>query len=289
MAVPGMLLDRAGRMYCRYHQTKSMIYVEHKPTSLLRRFVRSLWYVTGPVNEHRRERMLPSGCAHIVLSLSRDYLTECREGSPDERTAPALLVGQRSLYELVATSDFTELAGVLFIPGTAPALVNDRADLISNRTLPLDQLWPGSSDYLRSCMLQKSSPEARLRIFEDCLVALLNPTARSFAWTPHPAVRFALEELKKRPTQRSIADLARHSGWSERRFSQIFREQVGFAPKTWQRLQRFQRATEQIQARPGVAWAEMAIQCGFYDQAHLANEFRAFAGIDLTAYTNLAS
>jgi transcriptional regulator GlxA family with amidase domain len=32
-------------------------------------------------------------------------------------------------------------------------------------------------------------------------------------------------------------------------------------------------------------WAELAVECGFYDQAHLANEFRAFSGIDASTYT----
>ena len=100
----------------------------------------------------------------------------------------------------------------------------------------------------------------------------------------HPAVRFALEQFARGSNRLSIAEVARSSGWSERRFSQLFREQVGFAPKVWCRLQRFQRAVWQLRAGADVPWAELAIECGFYDQAHLANEFRSFSGIDLTTY-----
>jgi AraC-like DNA-binding protein len=91
-------------------------------------------------------------------------------------------------------------------------------------------------------------------------------------------------QLERRP-QLSLAELARQSGWSERHFTQVFREQIGFTPKVWHRLQRFQRAVRQLQAVRGVSWAELAISCGYYDQSHFANEFRAFAGIDLTTYT----
>ena len=31
-------------------------------------------------------------------------------------------------------------------------------------------------------------------------------------------------------------------------------------------------------------WPELALDCGFYDQSHLANEFRAFSGISPTTY-----
>jgi hypothetical protein len=53
-----------------------MLYIERKPGLALRRFVRSLWYASTPFVEHRRERILPSGCAHIVVSLSQDFLTD---------------------------------------------------------------------------------------------------------------------------------------------------------------------------------------------------------------------
>jgi len=34
-------------------------------------------------------------------------------------------------------------------------------------------------------------------------------------------------------------------------------------------------------------WAELAMECGYYDQSHFANEFRAFSGIDATTYCAL--
>jgi hypothetical protein len=84
-----------------------------------------------------------------VVSLSQDFLTDCPEDRAEEGTAPAPMVGQRSVYEIIATADLVDLAGVLFMPGAVPAFVADRADLISNRTLPLDQIWSGYADNLQ--------------------------------------------------------------------------------------------------------------------------------------------
>jgi AraC-like DNA-binding protein len=261
-----------------------MVNIERKPAVPLRSFVRSLWYTSTPFVEDGRELILPNGCAHIVVSLSRDFLTECRQDRPPQPTAPALMAGQRSVYEIVATADLVDLAGVHFMPGAVPAFVADRADLISNRSLPLDQIWPGFTDTLRSRMLEGCSPEARLDLLEDCLAELLITSDTLDSWTPHAAVKFALQEFERDSSEFSIADLARRSGWSERRFSQIFREQVGFPPKVWYRLRRFQRAVRHLQAGAKVSWAEIAASCGFYDHAHLANEFRPFSGMDLTTY-----
>lgn len=256
-----------------------MIYIERKPNTHLRRFVRSLWYAKAPFVPHARERILPSGCAQIVLSLSRDFLTDCPEGQPEQRVAPALLVGQRSRYEIIATADLLDIAGVLFEPGALPAFVPDRADLLSNQRVPLDQIWPGTADTLRARILEASSPQARLRVLDNWLATLLTES-----YLPHPAVEFALQQGAEDSNRLSIADLTRSTGWSERRFSQIFREQVGFPPKVWLRLQRFQRALRQLRAGVEIPWAELAVECGFYDQAHFANEFRSFSGIDVTTY-----
>jgi AraC-like DNA-binding protein len=166
--------------------------------------------------------------------------------------------------------------------------VADRADLISNRSVPLDQIWCGATDDLRSHMLQAPSPESRLQIIENHLAALLSNRSTHGVLALHPAVKFALEQFGRESNHVSIAAVAQHSGWSERRFSQVFREQIGFTPKVWHRLQRFRRAVGQLRAGVEVPWAQVAIECGFYDQAHLANEFRAFSGIDLTTYTAMA-
>lgn len=82
----------------------------------------------------------------------------------------------------------------------------------------------------------------------------------------------------------AVSDVARGTGWSERRFSQVFREEIGLTPAVWRRVQRFQRAIGQLHAGRRVRWEELALDCGFYDQAHFANEFRAFSGMDATTY-----
>jgi AraC-like DNA-binding protein len=98
-------------------------------------------------------------------------------------------------------------------------------------------------------------------------------------------VDFALSKFQYAPCRSTVREVARSTGLSERRFSQVFREQVGLSPKAWTRIQRFQRAVRQLHAGVDLPWADLALDCGFYDQSHFANEFRAFSGIDATTYT----
>ncbi len=135
-----------------------------------------------------------------------------------------------------------------------------------------------SCDTLR----ELTNPAARLEFLESYLVQRI--TARL---PRHAMVEFALDRFARSAQVATVSEVAKGAGWSERRFSQVFREQVGFSPKLWCRLLRFQRALRQLHAGVDQPWAELALECGFYDQSHFANEFRAFCGIDATTYSAL--
>jgi len=54
-----------------------------------------------------------------------------------------------------------------------------------------------------------------------------------------------------------------------------FRDEIGLPPKTVAKLIRFERARDLAGTLP---WAELAFECGYNDQSHLINEFRAITG-----------
>lgn len=259
-----------------------MIYLVRKPAPPLAPFVQVLWYAQAPLKEHKRERVLPSGCVEVILSLSRDFLMDCPEGEPDRPNAPGLVVGARSVYEIIDTADMNALIGIHFRPGGFGPFVGDCADRFSNQSLPLDQLWGASAWVLRDALREIPCAEARLAFLESYLLERF--TARR---PRHALVDYALGRFQQDSQASTVRQVARSIGWSERRFSQVFREQVGFPPKVWCRIQRFQRAVQQLHAGADLKWAELALECGFYDQSHFANEFRAFSGIDATTYSAL--
>lgn len=82
----------------------------------------------------------------------------------------------------------------------------------------------------------------------------------------------------------SVVECATSVGISERRLSQVFREEIGVAPKLWRRLRRFQAARQALYRKADVPWAILALDCGYYDQSHFANDFKAFSGIDPSTY-----
>jgi AraC-like DNA-binding protein len=244
-----------------------------------------LWYAQVKDPAHKRERILPNGCVQVILNLARDYLLDCPEGQDDRRMAPALVIGARSVYEIVDSSDLADLIGIVFAPGGFVPFASDAVDLFSNRSVALEATWGESARGLRDRLREVSSPQARLQCLETFLLERFEPPILGRRPQRCVEIDFAIRRFQGAPNVLTVRQMAKETGWSERRFSQVFREEVGLSPKTWFRVQRFQRAVRQIHAGVDVRWAELALDCGFYDQSHFANEFRAFAGIDATTYS----
>jgi AraC-like DNA-binding protein len=80
-----------------------------------------------------------------------------------------------------------------------------------------------------------------------------------------------------------VSELARAAGWSSRQLGARFRTEIGLTPKEAGRVVRFDRARRLLQRRVTACrptdLADLAAGCGYYDQAHLAREFRALAGV----------
>jgi AraC-like DNA-binding protein len=114
-----------------------------------------------------------------------------------------------------------------------------------------------------------------------------------------PEVGYAWRRLRETRGGVGVAELAAETGLSARRLGSLFRAETGLAPKEAGRVFRFAHARRRIgQAAMGgglgtagvggpggpggggttATFARLAAECGFYDQAHLAREFRALAG-----------
>ena len=262
-----------------------MIYIEHTPAAPLNRCIRAIWYNQNAHPEHRFERMLPSGCVQIILNLAHDYFLDGPNPQSVHNPAPSLVVGARSVYEIVDTSDMADLIGIVFRPAGFAPFAGDAVHLFSNRFVSLEDIWGGSTVTLRDRLREIPSPAARLRCLEDYLLRTFAASLERSTPPRDTMVDYALSQFERAPLASSVRSVARYTGWSERRFSQVFREQVGFSPKVWTRIRRFQRAVAQLHAGVDLPWAEMALDCGYYDQSHFANEFRAFSGIDATTYS----
>jgi AraC-like DNA-binding protein len=99
----------------------------------------------------------------------------------------------------------------------------------------------------------------------------------------HPAVQRARDYLHAHPAEAvTLSDLAEVSGLSMYRLARTFKTETGLAPHAYQVQLRVLRAKRLLAAGHGIA--ETAVQCGFFDQAHLTSQFKRHVGITPGVY-----
>lgn len=115
---------------------------------------------------------------------------------------------------------------------------------------------------------------ARFRLIDSVLAKRLEA-----ARPPSAELVWAWRRLVETDGRLAIGALAEELGWSRKRIAARFREQIGLPPKAFARLLRFERARAVVEgSRQRPDWARVALECGYYDQSHLVNDFRAFSG-----------
>jgi AraC-like DNA-binding protein len=67
-------------------------------------------------------------------------------------------------------------------------------------------------------------------------------------------------------------------------FGSCFRNEVGLSPKAFCRIRRFNEVLRHIERLATIDWLDVALSCGYFDQAHFNHDFRAFAGLSPSAY-----
>jgi len=104
------------------------------------------------------------------------------------------------------------------------------------------------------------------------------------AHVPDPAITRAVVLIEQSAGAARMDQLTQAVNLSPRQFDRRFLAAVGLQPKAFARIVRFQAVLAAYRHRDFPRWADLALHCGFYDQAHLANEFRQFAGVPPTDF-----
>jgi AraC-like DNA-binding protein len=257
-----------------------------EPRPILRPFVKTLWAMdqsTSPLSLLAdRERVLPTGTMHLAIRLSNhplrlfDDVNDCTK----REIGYAIVGGARETYYVRDISEPASSVGAQLLPGASVLLFGVSADELAGRHTPLEDLWGHSAVEIRERLLEGGSLERQLDIFESLLVARL-PRLRGL----HPAVAHALERF---PTTADVREVVRQTGYSHRRFIELFSRAVGLTPKLYCRVLRFQRVVELVAAKQSGSRVDVALAAGYSDQPHFSRQFREFAGVTPSEYDELS-
>ncbi len=238
-----------------------MAYREILPHLALRPFVDRFWILTAAPGAEPR-RILPDGCIDVIIDVDPD----------SEGFGQAVTVGTMTRATLFHPRTRVCSAAVRFRPGGAAPFLRLPADALTDRVLAAGD---AGARWIALGAEAAPDPSGAIAALEQRLLARLHATAR-----PDRAVAHAIGRLFGAAPP-SIDELGRDIGWTRQHLARRFRAEVGVGPKQLARVARLQRAVDQLQrdgaAPPSLAGA--AVDLGYFDQAHMARDFRELAGL----------
>ena len=228
------------------------MYREYKPNAPLASSVECFWTLEAGARPFSH-LVLPDGCVDIVFWA---------EGG-------LRAVGAMTSGLVTPVPAGGRFCGVRFRPGRAGRFLRNAPSELTGDWAGLESLWGGPARILKEQLSETASPMQQVHLLASALK--VPELAESPFDKAMSAVIVANGAL-------GLEDAARHANLSARQFRRRCLEETGLAPKQLFRVLRFRRALRLLSLAPRRGWAQLAAECGYYDQAHLIRDFRQFSG-----------
>jgi AraC-like DNA-binding protein len=240
------------------------------PHPALRQHVRTLsgWYerTDGPVVRDE----LPGGRIVLVVSFGPRM-------DIDGRSYGSFVAG---LYDRPAHTEhdgFGHGIQAYLTPLGARRLFGMPMGELTGQAVELEDLMGPAASELAERLATAPDWATWIDVFERAIAA------RVLAAPPvAPELDWAWKRMVESDGAVAVAELAAQTGWSRRHLAIRCRAELGMPPKALARILRFERAVARL--REGDDLAALALDAGYYDQAHFNRDFRAFTGATPTAY-----
>ena len=261
-----------------------MFFEIHQPPFPLSDFLDSLIYFEDMRPSHSLDRFLPDGNTELIIDLSDapqhihnndtlEIVQSCRHAwVSGVRTRPITIPSGRESRKLV----------VIFKKGMARPFYPFPMNELTDSVVMADLVFGRRILDLRERLISARSPQEMFQLVELFLLNMAGD--KLYENTKSNCVKYAVASMLRQPTLFNFKKLGEQIGYSQKHFIDLFKGQVGVPPKQYLKIARFQKAIKTIEKNQPIQWSGIAMDSGFYDQAHFINDFKAFSGFTPNEY-----
>jgi AraC-like DNA-binding protein len=247
-----------------------MTYHQILPTGAAREFVECYWFLQHDGAEAGAiQRVVPDGTPELIFNLGQPF-----DGFSNGqwRTQPTcFLAGQITGPLLLRPNGPAKILGVRFLPQGAGRMLGSPMSETTGCIVPVQDLSPVLARNLDRA-LESASVADQMASIETAIQQYARINGKD-----DPLVNEAVRQIAVDRGTLDLDSLARDLGLSLRQLERRFLSVVGLSPKLFCRMRRFQSVFQAIEHNCA-KWADAAITCGYYDQAHLIRDFHEFSG-----------
>src|SRR6266571_746165 len=232
-------------------------HMRRRPPTDLQPWIDLYWMVTWDLSEPLLQETLPHPNIHLVFEGGRAQV-----GGVSTKKFSRLLQGKSGVF------------GVKFRPGAFRAFMKAPTASLLDRVVPANKIFGDDVERFETACREAAWNESKLMKASTGFFRGRIPKT-------DPKVARAgelVESILQNREIKTVDDLARHSRINKRSLQRMFLEYVGVNPKWVIRRFRLHGLLGRFNGDETPDWAEVAVELGYFDQAHLINDFRAIVG-----------
>ena len=242
------------------------------PAASLSSWIDHYWMVVWDLRglEPYRAQMLPHPNFQVVFEASGSQV-----GGVSTRMFTRVLEGESHVF------------GVKFSAGAFRPFLRGPASSLADRTVAVTQVLGEEVGALEAILISRDTSEDDMIAAANAFFLPRLPAA------PDETIVLAGQLVRRILEDRDIKtvdDLVSKAGIGKRTLQRVFNEYVGVNPKWVIRRYRLHELIERVHdSQNPVDWAQLALELGYFDQAHLINDFRSIVGCSPVQYQKQAS
>ncbi|WP_069609041.1 helix-turn-helix domain-containing protein [Leptospira tipperaryensis] len=242
-------------------------HARYLPSPSLEFFIEHHWTVEWDLRgkEPQLAETLPHPSVHLVIDKDKSRIQGIIEG--------------KFSYLL---KDLGKVWGVKFKPGAFYPFYRKAIRSLQNRSIPIDSVFSVDVLRLENSILSAKNDEERLETIEQILLQRLPEKDENVLW-----IQEVIDSIFKNPNIRKVEDLANRLRINKRTLQRQFSRYVGVTPKWVIQRYRLHEAAERLEKGENVDGIQLALDLGYFDQAHFIKDFKNIVGKSPEQYSKL--
>ncbi len=243
------------------------MYKEYSPDLLLSPYIDKYWATQGVLIGEQRMKIAGDCCVDIIFA----YGESARIRSMEDYCP--YIVGTMSSYAEELFFKEINMLGIRFKPGGIKAFVRLQVNELNNIKVDLksfDSLF--DQDFYLS--LQGTDNVTKLIEYINSYLLAKLP----FLYETEERVVYAVNLIDSYKGVIPVKEVADKACLSSRQFERLFKNAVGISAKTYCRIARFKHTKRYLKENPNNTLFSTAVDCGYYDHAHLIKDFMVLSG-----------
>jgi AraC-like DNA-binding protein len=250
------------------------MYTLEVPRSDLLPFIEHYWSVSTNPEEvvDLSVNVFVDARADLIFNFGDPYLRGVIGRRP-ETYSFSNLDAQRNVPITIVQRGAVATSGVRFRTGGLSPFLREPASRYTNRTPVIAEAFGDAALRLEEALSERRADIHGQKELLDAFLLNLMEIDSSYA-----VFNRLKTDIEHDGGRKPVEEICRAAGVSSRSLGRLFERFLGFSPKYFERIVRFQKALRILMTDATTTLASVSAECGYFDQSHFVKDFRRFTG-----------